>query len=628
MIVRNKYIELLSPAKNCDVGIAAINHGADAVYIGPDRFGARVAAGNSVVDIERLVQYAHRYRARVYVTLNTILMDSELEDARRLVYDLYNAGVDALIVQDMSLLMMDLPPISLHASTQCDNRTVEKVRFLEKCGFEQVVLARETSIETMRQIAANTTVPLEAFIHGALCVSYSGRCYLSQAVKGRSANRGACAQMCRLPYTLVDEQGTVYAKDRHLLSLKDFDASHSLCNMIDAGISSFKIEGRLKDELYVKNITSCYRKQLDAILETDAGRTASSSGKTLFFFTPDPKKTFYRGATDYFLNGRKPDIWQFDTPKSMGEPVGRVRDVWRNALSVDSSVSFANGDGICFVDAQGGFVGFRVNRVEQNRLIPLRMPENLNRGTLLYRNSDVEFEKILRGKTADRRIEVKITVSDTPDGVEIRMTDTDGNSSCVFLLKADLQHSKDAGRAAHTWRDQLSKLGDTVYRAADVDLSGMPRPWFIPVSLLADARRRLTELHDNQRAQYFRRTKVEMPTDVSIEKVFTPSEDTEDLMPRQMDYRANVSNRLSRKFYRLHGIEITEPAFELDRRDDAELMRTKHCIRFAMGWCAKSPKYSCFTPKRLFLRTGQDEFELHFDCRACEMVIKQKSNKL
>lgn len=620
--VRNKYIELLSPARNYNVGVAAVNHGADAVYIGPDRFGARVAAGNSVADIERLVRYAHRYRARVYVTLNTILMDSELEAARKLVYELYNVGADALIVQDMSLLMMDLPPIPLHASTQCDNRTVDKVKFLEQCGFCQVVLARETPLDTMRRIAAGTTVLLEAFVHGALCVSYSGQCYMSQAVKGRSANRGACAQMCRLPYTLTDEQGNVYARDRHLLSLKDFDASHSLCGMIDAGISSFKIEGRLKDEMYVKNITAYYRKKLDDILAADGERRMVSSGKTTFFFTPDPKKTFYRGATDYFLNGRQPDIWQFDTPKSMGEPVGKVCDIWRNALGVDSSATFANGDGICFVDAQGGFVGFRINRVEQNRLIPFCMPENVRLGTLLYRNSDAEFEKLLRGKTAERRIEVKISVTDTPDDVEITMTDEDGIRSRVFLPKSDCQIPKDAVKAERTWREQLSKLGDTVYRATDVDLSGMSELWFLPVSELADARRRLTECHDAQRENIWQRQHVAVPENDTSEKKFETVGDCCGLMPQKMDYRANVANKLAREFYRTHGIRIVEPAFEISKCDNVELMRTKHCIRFAMGWCAKSTKYAGTAPQRLFIRNGQDKFELHFDCRACEMVVK------
>ena len=376
MIIKNPKIELLSPAKNLEVGMAAINHGADAVYIGPSQFGARVAAGNSVDDIAQLVQYAHKYRARVYATLNTILRDDELEPARLLVNDLYNIGVDALIVQDMALLQMDLPPIALHASTQCDTRTVEKVKFLEQCGFEQVVLARETSLATMRQMAEQTNVVLEAFVHGALCVSYSGQCYLSEAARGRSANRGACAQMCRLPYDLIDGEGNIIVHKKHLLSLKDFDASRHLQEMIDAGISSFKIEGRLKDIDYVKNITAYYRRQFDAIL-TGSPRQASSSGKTTFFFEPNPKKTFYRGATDYFLEGRKRDIWSFDTPKSLGEPIGKVKDIWRNALSINTKSVIANGDGLCFLNKNGEFEGFRVFFVRQ--FCPLKYARMLHR---------------------------------------------------------------------------------------------------------------------------------------------------------------------------------------------------------------------------------------------------------
>ena len=408
-MIKNPKIELLSPAKNLEVGIAAINHGADAVYIGPSQFGARVAAGNSIEDIAKLVDYAHKYYARVYVTLNTILKDSELEQARLLVNDLYNIGVDALIVQDMALLQMDLPPIALHASTQCDTRTVEKVKFLEQCGFEQVVLARETSLDTMRQMSEQTNVALEAFVHGALCVSYSGQCYLSEAMRGRSANRGACAQMCRLPYDLLDEEGNILLRKKHLLSLKDFDASRHLQEMINAGISSFKIEGRLKDINYVKNITAYYRRQFDAVLE-GSPRRAASSGKTTFFFEPDPKKTFYRGATDYFLEGRKRDIWSFDTPKSLGEPIGKVKDIWRNALSLNTKSVIANGDGLCYLNKKGEFEGFRVNKVESGRLFPLQMPK-IEKETLVYRNSDVAFERILAGKTAERKIGLHIVAA-------------------------------------------------------------------------------------------------------------------------------------------------------------------------------------------------------------------------
>jgi len=354
-------IELLAPAKNAEVGIAAINHGADAVYIGAPKFGARQAVGNSLDDIATLVTYAHRFYARVYVALNTILSDDELSEARSLIYKLYDIGVDALIIQDMGLLELDLPPIPLHASTQCDNRSVDKVKFLEQCGFEQVVLARELSLQQIREIGEKTSVALECFVHGALCVSYSGQCYLSQALRERSANRGACAQMCRLPYTLLDGDEEVLSRNQHLLSLKDFDASAHLLELMEAGVSSFKIEGRLKEANYVKNITAYYRQKIDQLIAgTDCRR--ASSGVTRFFFEPNPQKTFYRGATDYFLRTRTTNITSFETPKSLGEPVGTVREVWRNAFSVNSDKEFANGDGLCCVNTHGDFVGFRVKK--------------------------------------------------------------------------------------------------------------------------------------------------------------------------------------------------------------------------------------------------------------------------
>lgn len=629
-MIRNRKIELLAPARNCEVGVAAINHGADAVYIGPDRFGARVAASNSVSDIEQLARYAHRYNAKVYATVNTILYDAELDDARRLVCQLYDAGVDALIVQDMALLQMDLPPIALHASTQCDNRTLERVLFLQNAGFEQVVLARETPLDTMRHIAQNTDVALEAFVHGALCVSYSGRCYMSQAVKGRSANRGECAQMCRLPYTLTDEQGRVLAKDKHLLSLKDFDASQHLSEMIAAGISSFKIEGRLKDGNYVKNITAYYRSRLDAILGSDAERSAASLGRTAFFFTPDPKKTFFRGATDYFLAGRKPGVWSFDTPKSMGEPVGRVRDVWRNAISVNTKSTFANGDGLCFLNHNGNFVGFRVNRVEQGRLVPFRMPD-IKPGTALYRNADAAFEKILAGKTAQRRIPVAISVAQEGDNLLFTIAQPDGLRHSMRVENPSLDVPQNPQRAAQTWHDQLSRLGNTIYVAESVDITRLEQPWFVPASLLNSWRDRLVAEFDAMKEAGYKPLPLVEKKNVSAADIPVGA---------TLDYTANVANGLSRQFYLDRGAKTVQPAFELEPDADAELMRTRHCIRYAMGWCPKAavvgssehqaraipptPPYSPKNqPEQLFIQTASHRFSLHFDCANCEMVIKK-----
>ncbi len=604
MIIKNPKIELLSPAKNLEVGMAAINHGADAVYIGPSQFGARVAAGNSVEDIARLVEYAHKYYARVYVTLNTILRDDELEQARHLVNDLYNVGVDALIVQDMALLQMDLPPIALHASTQCDTRTVEKVKFLEQCGFEQVVLARETPLATMRQMAEQTNVALEAFVHGALCVSYSGQCYMSEAARGRSANRGACAQMCRLPYDLIDGEGNILARKKHLLSLKDFDASRHIEEMIDAGITSFKIEGRLKDIDYVKNITSYYRRKFDAILE-GSPRQASSSGKTTFFFEPNPKKTFYRGATDYFLEGRKRDIWSFDTPKSLGEPIGKVKDIWRNALSLNSKSEIVNGDGLCFLNKKGEFEGFRVNKVESGRLLPLVMPK-IEKGTLVYRNSDVAFERILAGKTAERKIHVDIQLQATNNQLLISMTDTDKVSTSITVEYSG-DKANNPEKMLDTWRTQLSKLGGTIFEAQNIDLSALHTPLFIPVSQIAEWRRELVELHEQNRAKTYNRSLIEI-------KPTTHSYITTDL-----DYRANIYNSQSKLFYEQHGCNVKQMAFEQQHQPNAELMRTKHCIRYALGLCRKeNPKSQV---KELYLQNGNDRFLLEFDCRNCEMVI-------
>ena len=627
-MIKNPKIELLSPAKNLEVGIAAINHGADAVYIGPSQFGARVAAGNSIEDIAKLVDYAHKYYARVYVTLNTILKDSELEQARLLVNDLYNIGVDALIVQDMALLQMDLPPIALHASTQCDTRTVEKVKFLEQCGFEQVVLARETPLATMRQMSEQTNVALEAFVHGALCVSYSGQCYLSEAARGRSANRGACAQMCRLPYDLLDEDGNTLLHKKHLLSLKDFDASHHLLEMIDAGISSFKIEGRLKDINYVKNITSYYRRKFDAILE-GSPRRASSSGKTTLFFEPNPKKTFYRGATDYFLEGRKRDIWSFDTPKSLGEPIGKVKDIWRNALSIQmrdvrheirnennfqfSTFNFQlnNGDGLCYLNKKGEFEGFRVNKVESGRLLPLQMPK-IEKGTLVYRNSDVAFERILAGKTAERKIGLHIKVetqyiaSQSQQYLCLSVNDID-NIYTSFKIDIAGELANNPDKMLDTWRTQLSKLGGTIFESHTIDLSALNNPLFIPVSQIAEWRRQLVELHEINRSKAYKRSFIEIkPT-------------AHKYVATELDYRANIYNSQAKAFYERHGSIVKQPAFEQQHQPNAELMRTKHCIRYALGWCRKeNPKAQT---KQLYIQNGNDRFRLEFDCRNCEMII-------
>ena len=405
-MIKQRKIELLAPARNLECGIEAINHGADAVYIGAPKFGARAAAVNSLEDIAALVEYAHLYNVRIYVTVNTILKEEELKETEEMIRELYRIGVDALIVQDMAIAKLELPPIPLHASTQMDNRTVDKVRFLRDAGFRQVVLARELSLREIGKIhEACPDIPLEVFVHGALCVSYSGQCYVSQACFGRSANRGECAQFCRLPFSLVDAEGKMIAKDKHLLSLKDLNQSEELEALLDAGASSLKIEGRLKDVSYVKNVTAAYRQKLDAIFARRKEYTRASSGKCRFDFKPQLDKSFSRGFTHYFLHGRSKDIFSFDTPKSLGEEMGTMKESRGNYLTVAGVKSFSNGDGVCYLDEQGRLQGFRINRVDGNKLYPQEMPRIKPR-TMLYRNFDQEFERILARKSSERKIAV------------------------------------------------------------------------------------------------------------------------------------------------------------------------------------------------------------------------------
>ena len=424
-------IELLAPAKNVEIGQQAILHGADAVYIGAPRFGARSTAGNSIADLTRLIDFAHRFDARVYITLNTILRDDELRDAERLIHELYKIESDALIVQDMGITRLDIPPIALHASTQADNRTPEKVKFLEQCGFSQVVLARELSLGQINEIARSVQVPLEVFVHGALCVSYSGQCYLSEAMCGRSANRGECAQYCRLPYTLIDGKGNVIAKDKHLLSLRDLNQSDRLEELLDAGVSSFKIEGRLKDMAYVKNCTAYYRQELDKIFKRRPEYRTASTGHSSIEFTPRLEKSFNRGFTHYFLDGRTPEpIASPDTPKSLGEYVGKVKQSDKNTFTIAGLTPIHNGDGLCFANNKGEFEGVRVNRVEGNRIFPASRIE-ITPHTVLYRNFDFEFDKRLSRPSADRRIDVEITLYDVPGGYALYMKDECGNHTTI-----------------------------------------------------------------------------------------------------------------------------------------------------------------------------------------------------
>ena len=502
MQTKSRPIELLSPAKDLNCGIEAINHGADAVYIGAPKFGARSAAGNSLEDIRELCEYAHLYGARIYVTLNTILKEDELEEAERMIWDLWRVGTDALIIQDMGITRLNLPPIPLHASTQTDNRTPEKVRFLEAAGFTQVVLARELSLNEIRRISEATTVPLEVFVHGALCVSYSGQCYLSAALSGRSANRGECAQYCRLPYTMVDATGTEIVTHKHLLSLKDMNRSDQLEALLDAGVSSLKIEGRLKDAGYVKNITAYYRKKLDAVLSRRPEYRRASAGRSTYTFEPVAEKSFNRGFTPFLLEGRTADITAFNTPKSLGEPVGMVKEIKGNSFTVAGLKQLSNGDGLVFFNRKGELEGFRVNRVEANRVFPLDMPQ-LAPKTPLYRNFDQAFDKLLAKPSAERKLSVEIEFLDNPFGFTLCMEDETG---ARIMLTEPFAKELARREQQDNIRTQLSKLGNTPFEASKV-VVGLSENWFVPSSLLADMRRRGVEkLLEARRARYPRET--------------------------------------------------------------------------------------------------------------------------
>lgn len=599
-------IELLAPARNLECGIAAVDHGADAVYIGASRFGARAAAGNSLADIAQLVDYAHLYGVRVYVTVNTILRDDELADTQAMIWKLYRAGVDALIVQDMGLLELDLPPIPLHASTQMDNRKPEKVRFLADIGFRQVVLARELSLQDIRQVhEACPDVSLEVFVHGALCVSYSGQCYVSQACFGRSANRGECAQFCRLSFDMEDAKGRKIVRNKHLLSLKDLNQNDVLEQLLDAGVSSLKIEGRLKDVAYVKNVTAAYRRRLDDIFKRRKDYVKASSGDVRLTFQPQLDKSFSRGFTHYFLFGRERDIASFNTPKSLGEEMGTVKDVRTDCLTVAGVKPFNNGDGVCYLDEQGHLRGFRINRVAGNRLYPQEMPR-ISVRTVLHRNFDQEFANVLSRKSAERRIRVDAELGECAFGFTLGLTDADGHRA-VMAFEAEKVPARTPQQAQ--WRTQLGKLGNTPFQLGDIRLC-VTTDWFIPSSTLADWRRRVVDLLLLTRRIGHRREVAR----VNQHPVACPQ--------RELTYLGNVMNRRAEQFYRAHGVEHIEPAFERRPADGAVLMFCRHCLRYAMGWCPHHQKgRSPYVEPYYLVASDGKRFRLDFDCRQCQMKV-------
>ena len=664
-----KKIELLSPAKNLEVGIAAINHGADAVYIGGPSFGAREKVGNSIEDIETLCRHAALFDAKVYVTMNTLLFDSELEEARKIAYDCWNAGVDALIVQDMALLNMDMPPIALHASTQCHNIEAEKVKFLEDVGFSQVVLARELSIEQIKDIRSKTTVPLEYFVHGALCVSYSGQCYLSHVIGGRSANRGACAQPCRLAWNLENAEGKRLVSNRHLLSLRDLNNSKNIEELIDAGITSFKIEGRLKDIDYVKNVTAFYRKTIDEIIERRDDLCRSSRGESNPSFYPNPEKSFSRGFTDYFIHGRQKYIDAPYSPKSMGEYLGTIEKVKNKSVTIRTNKELHNGDGLCFLDRENNLLGFNVNAVgrdasegrkvagsQSHRVIKSQtvtsntdvsmMTRFKIEGSKIFRNSDLAWQKEVEKSSGNRKIKIDLRFTDTEDGFALSAKLHNEDSEYVTTnISIEKEIANNAEKALENIKNKLSQWGDTEFSVVETRLatsinmgtqqatsinmgtrqatsinmgtqqatSVQPIAYFIRASVLGEMKKNLVE---KLKSYLIEKHRNERDTFVK--------QKTNAIYPQtSLSYLGNVINNKSREFYELHGVTDIEDGLErIKSNDELVVMTTKHCIRYANNICSKEIGKPATS---LYLINDKGRFRLDFDCRNCYMkVIKEK----
>lgn len=656
-------LELLAPAKNLECGIAAIDHGADAVYIGAPRFGARAAAGNSLDDIRQLCRYAHQYQAKVHVTVNTIIYDSELNDTLNMIRDLQEAGVDALLLQDMGVLyaLQGKGPSAvdftwtreLHSSTQCDTRSAEKVKWLQSLGFDRAVLARELSVKEISDIhQAVPDMDLEVFVHGALCVSYSGVCYASEKCFGRSANRGECAQFCRMKFNLLDSDNKEIEHQRHLLSLKDMCQIDNLEALADAGACSFKIEGRLKDAGYVKNVVSAYSQRLDEICRKHPQKYARPSfGRPRYEFEANLKKTFNRGFTNYFLKGRQPDIASFDTPKAIGEFVGTVKEIRGNSFNVASIASFTNGDGLCFINDEHELEGFRVNRAQGNRLYPLKMPINLRPGMGLYRNNDQAFEKILAGKTAERKIPVRITFS---------LYDEDGRSGfsaeAQYVSEQGIGWSSDDSNfmgkgivafehnlAQKPQHDnivrQLSKLGGTIYECRDVEIMNQADNYFIPSSVLTELRRNLIEDIERNTVISTGEKAVISTGEKAVSNNLNHAEDglqetKEKVQVWQKEYGKygylyNIANKSAHEFYKQHGMSHTKNAFELgntsiqgNKPDESLIMQCRHCIRYSLGYCVKRGGKKPTWKEPLYLELGDGRrFRLEFACNVCQMNV-------
>lgn len=608
-MIKVRKIELLAPAKNLECGIEAINHGADAVYIGAPKFSARAAAGNTLDDIRSLAEYAHLFGAKVYVALNTILNDNELQETEQLIWQLYNeAKIDALIIQDMGITMLNLPPIALHASTQMDNRGVEKVKFLEDAGFKQIVLPRELTIDEIGEISSQVKTPLEVFVHGALCVCYSGQCYLSQALSGRSANKGACAQYCRLPYTLVDADGEEVMKKKHFLSMKDLNLSENLEELLNAGVSSLKIEGRLKDISYVKNVVAFYRQKLDTILKKYPQYIRSSSGTSAYTFEPNPEKSFNRGFTKYFLHERTNNMWSIDSPKSIGEPIGKITEITTKYIKVNSTVKLHNGDGLCYFNNKKELEGIHVNRVEGELIFPAAIPD-VKKGTYVYRNYDHEFEKLLLKKSAERKINATIELTDIPFGFSLEITDEDDNYA---ILNFEVEKQVAQKDQTDNIKNNLSKTGSTIFSIKEVSIN-CSESWFIPASVISEWRRLLTDkLLSVRRIRY--------------QQDIVPHKQTSHAFPvKDITYLGNVMNNKGKEFYVQHQSIVSQPAFEKQGQKDVPLMFTRHCIKQSLGWCPKEDNGKHPYKEPFFLTYNNTKLRLLFDCKNCEMKVYSDS---
>lgn len=643
MSLLNHQIELLAPARDADIGIAAVHHGADAVYIGAPAFGARASAGNSLQDIERLCKEAHRFNSKIFITLNTILRDDELDAAQKMAWDVYRAGADVMIVQDMAFLEMDLPPIQLHASTQTDIRTPEKAKFMQDVGFSQIVLARELTlpqIKAIHDVLDMDRCKLEFFVHGALCVAYSGQCYISHAHTGRSANRGDCSQACRLPYHVTDAQGRFIAHDKHVLSMKDNNQSDNLAALVDAGVRSFKIEGRYKDMAYVKNITGHYRVLIDELIESreysaDPERpplARASSGSTTLYFTPNPEQNFNREFTDYFVQGRKEDIGAFDSPKNPGIVLGEVVATGPNWLEVkpyDKAAVLHNGDGLCYYDLQKELVGVAINRAEPSpkkgvwRLFPKDPMEgfrDLRAGMVINRNRDMDWVRGLEKTSSERRIGVWVELSETHQGFALQLTDEDGHGASA-ALQAPKEQAKDAVRNDASIREHLGKFGSTVFELLKLQLN-LSDAWFVPASSLNALRREAVTALEQVRAKSYQR-----PTRAAaVEPPVAYPEGS-------LSYLANVFNQKAHDFYAKHGVKVIDAAYEShEEAGEVSLMITKHCVRFSMSLCPKQAKgvtgvQGTVKAEPLMLINGSEKLTLRFDCKPCEMHVVGKMKK-